>query len=104
MLFSFHDRWVQSNQVAGNIGTHTQYNYESITPSPLVSGSSFSTDYIDPNSGVTGVVVQDTVNVGGISTSMQFGAATSVGVFTYADSILAMGWSPGSSSTLEYEQ
>ena len=82
------------------------YDYENISPSPVVSGSNFTLEYqdvgSDADSEISGVVVQDTVSVAGVSVSMQFGAAEKVpGEWFFSDGLLALGWSAGSSSTFK---
>lgn len=105
----FNHRWVWSNQISeppqGGSGKHTEYDYGAIAPSPVVSGSDFSLTYSGGSSGISGIVVQDTVSVAGVGVSMQFGAAQVVpGDWFYSDGLLALGWSSGNSSTWECEQ
>lgn len=103
-MFSFNVRWVWSNQIAeppqGGSGKHTEYDYETIAPSPVISGSDFSIAYSNAKSGISGVVVQDTLSVAKVSVSMQFGAAQVIpGEWFFGDGLLALGWAAGSSST-----
>ena len=103
-MLLFNVRWVWSNQISnppqGGSGRHTEYNYGTISPSPVISGSTFSIAYLNANSGISGVVVQDTVTVADIPVNMQFGAAQIVpGDWFYSDGLLALGWRAGSSST-----
>lgn len=96
--------WVWSNQISeppqGGSDKHTEYDYGAISPSPVVSGSDFSLIYSGGSSGISGIVVQDTVSVAGVGVYMQFGAAQVVpGDWFYSDGLLALGWSPGNSIT-----